>query len=124
MWWIFGGKCSANFPREKQGLKLVTENFTKFFTARKEIRHLELTLGASSPKTFPRKKGFTKPRDLGGISKTEQRHNLVKFPGVGGAGARDRTPSLLPGIWKFKDLQSAQTCIISVCVFAARCGWE
>ena len=32
------------------GLKFVTENFTTFFTARIEICHLELTLGASSPK--------------------------------------------------------------------------
>ena len=32
------------------GFKLVTENFPTFFTAREEICHLELTLGASSPK--------------------------------------------------------------------------
>ena len=44
----FGGKCSVNFP-QKIGLKFVTENFTIFFTARKEICHLELSLGASSP---------------------------------------------------------------------------
>ena len=29
---------------------ICTENFTTFFTARKEICHLELTLGASPPK--------------------------------------------------------------------------
>ena len=37
------------FPR-KMGLKFVIENFTTFFTSRKEICHLELTLGESSPK--------------------------------------------------------------------------
>ena len=40
----------ANFSPRKIGLKFVTENFTTFSTARKEICHLELTLGASSPK--------------------------------------------------------------------------
>ena len=41
----------ANFllvsPR-KIGLEFVTENFTTFFTARKSIGHLELTLGGFS----------------------------------------------------------------------------
>ena len=62
--WIFtpplacekpGGFLVANFfhifPR-KYGLKFVTpetsENFTTFFTAKKEIYHLELALGATS----------------------------------------------------------------------------
>ena len=52
MWWIFGGKTCVDFPREK--MKSVTENFTTFFTSRQEIRHLELTLGASSPNNSPR----------------------------------------------------------------------
>ena len=39
----------SSFPRRKR-LKFVTENFTTFFTARKEICHLELTLGPSLPK--------------------------------------------------------------------------
>ena len=49
MSWIFGGKFSVNFSQEKC-LTFVTENFTTFVTARKEICHMELTLGASSPK--------------------------------------------------------------------------
>ena len=52
MWWIFGGKFCVNFPPGKIGLKFVTENFSTFFTARKDICHLELTLGASSPNYF------------------------------------------------------------------------
>ena len=46
------------FPRKKIGLNFVTENFTTFFAARKEICHLELTLGASSPKYSAKKFGF------------------------------------------------------------------
>ena len=44
----FWEKFLSIFPR-KIGLTFVTENLTTFFTARKEICHLELTLGASSP---------------------------------------------------------------------------
>ena len=33
----------------KMGVNFVTENFTTFFTARKEICQMELTLGAFSP---------------------------------------------------------------------------
>ena len=52
MWWIFGGKFSLSiFPR-KWGLNFNTENFTTFFTGRKESCHPELTLGASSPSIF------------------------------------------------------------------------
>ena len=39
----------CQFSPGKIGLKFVTENFTTFFTARKEICHLELTLGAFAP---------------------------------------------------------------------------
>ena len=55
---IFGSENSVGFlvanflsifPR-KMGLRFGTENFTTFFTAREEICHLELTLGASSSK--------------------------------------------------------------------------
>ena len=44
----FGGKF-CQFSPGKIGSKSVTENFTTFFTSRKEICHLELTLGESSP---------------------------------------------------------------------------
>ena len=47
MWWIFGGKFSVDFPKKK-GLQFVTDNFTTFFTSRKELYHLELTLEDSS----------------------------------------------------------------------------
>ena len=46
------GFLVANFLSISPGkidFKFVTESFTTFFTARKEICHLELTLGASSP---------------------------------------------------------------------------
>ena len=46
MWWIFGGEFSVNFPR-KIGSNFVTESVPEFFTARKEICHLERTLGES-----------------------------------------------------------------------------
>ena len=36
------------FPRQNKGLTIVTENFTTFITARKEICRLKVTLGASS----------------------------------------------------------------------------
>ena len=50
MWWIlFVTSFLSIFPRTK-GLNFVTETFTTFFTASKEIGQLELTLGASSPK--------------------------------------------------------------------------
>ena len=52
MWWIFGGKFSVGFPL-KNRLEFVTKSFTTF-TARKEMCHLELTLGASSPNKFNR----------------------------------------------------------------------
>ena len=45
-----GGFLVADFLSPgKMALKFVTGNFATFFTARKEICHLELTLGASSP---------------------------------------------------------------------------
>ena len=43
----------------KIGLKCVTGNFTRFF-AKREICHLELTLGASSPKKRPNEFGQSK----------------------------------------------------------------
>ena len=43
-WW----QISCQFSPGKIGLKFVTENFTTFFTSRKDICHLELTLGESS----------------------------------------------------------------------------
>ena len=46
----FGVATFLSVSPRKKGLKFVTENVTTFFTARKEICHLELTLGASSPK--------------------------------------------------------------------------
>ena len=45
-WWTFFCQC----PPGKIGSIFVTGNFATFFTARKESCHLELTLGASSPK--------------------------------------------------------------------------
>ena len=48
MWWIFGGRFFDDHGNIV--LELVTENFTTFFTARKEDCHLKLTLRASSPK--------------------------------------------------------------------------
>ena len=56
MVWIFGGKFSVNVPPPpgKIGFKIVTKNFTTFLTSRKEIYHLELTLGESSPKILIR----------------------------------------------------------------------
>ena len=47
-WWQMF--CQFSPGKKKPELKFVTGNFTTFFTARKEICHLELTLGASSPK--------------------------------------------------------------------------
>ena len=44
-WW----QSFCQFSPGKLGLNFVTENFATFFTARKEIYHLELNLGASSP---------------------------------------------------------------------------
>ena len=38
------------FSRKNRLKSFVTENFTTFFTSRKDICHLELTLGESSPK--------------------------------------------------------------------------
>ena len=52
MWWIFGGKLSVSILPRKIGLNFITENSTTFFTARKDICHLELALGASSPNKF------------------------------------------------------------------------
>ena len=49
IWWSLGGKISDIFPGEV-GLKSVTENFTAFFNPTKDMCHLGLTLGASSPK--------------------------------------------------------------------------
>ena len=50
--WFFGGKFSCIFSQGKMALKFVTpktsENFTTFSTARNEICHLELALGATS----------------------------------------------------------------------------
>ena len=40
MWWIFGSKFSVIFPR-KIGVKFITDNFTTFFTAGKEVCHLK-----------------------------------------------------------------------------------
>ena len=45
-WW----QIFCQFSPGKIGVKFDTENFTTFFTARKDICHLELTLGTSSPK--------------------------------------------------------------------------
>ena len=50
MWWILLANFKAQFFPVNLGLKFVTENFTTFFTSRKKICHLELTLGSSSPK--------------------------------------------------------------------------
>ena len=51
-----GGFLVANilsfFPRKNRLEFFVTENFTTLFTARKDICHLELTPGASSPNMF------------------------------------------------------------------------
>ena len=44
-WW----QMFCQFSPGKIGLKFATETFTTSFTARKEICHLELTLGASLP---------------------------------------------------------------------------
>ena len=52
MWRSFGRKFSVGFSQDKIGYKFVTENFTTFFTARKDICPLELTLGASSPEIW------------------------------------------------------------------------
>ena len=51
MWRIFWWQnvCQKKFP-EKNGLEVVTKNFTAFFTASKEICHLGFTLGAFSHK--------------------------------------------------------------------------
>ena len=35
---------------QEKGFKFVTENLTTFFTARKDICHLELAVGTFSPK--------------------------------------------------------------------------
>ena len=67
-WW----QIICRFSPGKIGLKFVTENFTTFFTSRKEICHLELTLGESSPKiSAPKKKmaHYKKVLFVGGISK-------------------------------------------------------
>ena len=48
MWWILVTKF-CQFSPGNIGLTFVTDNFTTFFTARKEVCHLELTLVASSP---------------------------------------------------------------------------
>ena len=61
MWWIFGGKVSVKFSPGKIGLTFVTKNFTTFFTARKEICHLELTLGESSPTRMLQEPMFDSP---------------------------------------------------------------
>ena len=58
--WNFGSETCGGFLvadflsifSRKIGFKFVTENFTAFFTASKDICHLELTLGASSPSNF------------------------------------------------------------------------
>ena len=47
-WW----QIFCRFSPGKRGVKFVTENFTTFFTSRKEICHLELTLRESSPKSY------------------------------------------------------------------------
>ena len=44
-WW----QIFCQFSPGKVGLKFVTENFTEFFTAKKNICHLELALGAFLP---------------------------------------------------------------------------
>ena len=48
-WW----QIFCQFSPREIGLKHDTESFTTFFTVRKEIYHLDLTLGASSPIKFP-----------------------------------------------------------------------
>ena len=54
MWWIYGANFSVNSPppQGKTGLTLVAANFTTFFIARKEVCHLQLTLGDSSPNNY------------------------------------------------------------------------
>ena len=47
-WW----QIFCRFSPQKIGLKFVTANFTTFFTAIKEICHLEFTLGAPLPNDF------------------------------------------------------------------------
>ena len=49
MWWIFGWQIFCQFSPGKIGLNFVTENLIRFFTSRKDICHLELTLGESLP---------------------------------------------------------------------------
>ena len=53
VWRIFGGKSSVNFPEENR-LKFCHQKFRHILRCKKRDCHLELTLGASSPKDAPR----------------------------------------------------------------------
>ena len=71
-WW----KILCRFSSGKLGLKLVTENSTTFFTVGKEICHLELTLGASSPTNFEHvSKGIFE--DFKNTVATQKRRKLI-----------------------------------------------
>ena len=51
MWWLFGGEFSVSFPLENR-LKVCHRKLHHILHCKKQTSHLELTLGASSPKIF------------------------------------------------------------------------